>query len=59
MSDNAKVVIIGLDGATFRVLRPLIESGVMPTLAKMVRDGASGTLMSTHPPVTCPYPTGR
>ena len=58
MSDNAKVVIIGLDGATFRVLRPLIESGVMPTLAKMVRDGASGTLMSTHPPVTCPaWPT--
>ena len=58
MSDSQKLVLIGLDGATFRVLRPLIEAGVMPTVAKMVREGASGPLMSTHPPVTCPaWPT--
>jgi len=58
MSESRKLVLIGLDGATFRVLRPLIDAGVMPTVARMVREGASGTLMSTHPPVTCPaWPT--
>lgn len=58
MSDRKKLILIGLDGATFRVLTPLIKAGVMPTLARMIGDGASGTLVSTHPPVTCPaWPT--
>lgn len=54
MSGNGKVVIIGLDGATFRILRPLLDAGAMPTVAEMMRQGASGTLLSTRPPVTCP-----
>lgn len=55
---NNKLVLIGLDGGTFRVLRPLVEAGVMPTLARFLREGASGILLSTHPPVTCPaWPT--
>jgi len=58
MSESRKLVLIGLDGATFRVLQPLIDAGVMPTVARMMREGASGPLMSTHPPVTCPaWPT--
>ena len=58
MSDDTKLVLIGLDGATFRVLRPLVDAGVMPTIARFLREGASGTLLSTHPPVTCPaWPT--
>lgn len=58
MSNNGKLVLIGLDGATFRVLRPLVDAGVMPTLARFLREGASGTLLSTRPPVTCPaWPT--
>ena len=58
MSHKSKLVVIGLDGATFRVLRPIVDSGVMPTLARFLREGASGTLLSTHPPVTCPaWPT--
>jgi len=58
MSESRKLVLIGLDGATFSVLRPLIDAGVMPTIGRMMREGASGPLMSTHPPVTCPaWPT--
>ncbi len=58
MSKNDKLVLIGLDGGTFRVLRPLVDAGVMPTLARFLSKGASGTLLSTHPPVTCPaWPT--
>ena len=54
MSDNGKTVIIGLDGATYRVLQPLIDAGVMPTIERFMRDGAWGNLMTTHPLVTCP-----
>lgn len=58
MSKNGKLVLIGLDGGTFRVLRPLVDAGIMPNLARFLGEGASGTLMSTHPPVTCPaWPT--
>jgi len=58
MSKSSKLVLIGLDGATFSVLRPLVDAGVMPMLARFLRDGASGILLSTHPPVTCPaWPT--
>ena len=58
MSDSSKLVLIGLDGGTFHFLRPLADAGVMPTLARFLREGAVGTLLSTHPPVTCPaWPT--
>ncbi len=54
MSDNSKTIIIGLDGATYRVLQPLVDAGVMPTIERFMRDGAWGNLMTTNPPVTCP-----
>lgn len=58
MADKQTLVLIGLDGATFRVLTPLVDAGVMPHVARILNGGASGTLMSTHPPVTCPaWPT--
>ncbi|MHC4157755.1 MAG: alkaline phosphatase family protein [Planctomycetota bacterium] len=58
MRNNSKLVLIGLDGAAFHLLHPLVNAGVMPTVARFLRDGASGTLLSTHPAVTCPaWPT--
>ena len=47
-----RVLIIGLDGATFDVLGPMIERGRMPNLAAIIREGASGVLNSTQPPIT-------
>lgn len=49
-----KVLIIGLDGASFKVLKPLIEQGNLPTISKLIKTGVSGTLKSTLPPVTIP-----
>ncbi|MCD4655447.1 alkaline phosphatase family protein [bacterium] len=49
-----RVIIIGLDGATFDFLDPLIESGVLPRLAKFRNQSAHGTLWSTNPPTTPP-----
>jgi predicted AlkP superfamily phosphohydrolase/phosphomutase len=47
-----RVLIIGLDGATFDVLEPMMARGRMPRLAALVQGGASGVLNSTLPPVT-------
>lgn len=51
---KARVVIFGLDGATFTVLDDLMRRGVMPYLAEFRASGASGHLMSTVPPLTPP-----
>ena len=48
--NRSKTVVIGLDGADWRVLNPLMAAGKMPTLAKLVAEGASGELRSTIRP---------
>jgi predicted AlkP superfamily phosphohydrolase/phosphomutase len=49
-----RVLVIGLDGATWRSLDPLVESGAMPSLARLRRRGFVAPLESTVPPVTAP-----
>jgi predicted AlkP superfamily phosphohydrolase/phosphomutase len=49
-----KTLVIGLDGATFALLQPLMESGRMPFLTRLAATGATGPLRSTLPPVTAP-----
>ncbi len=47
-----RVLVIGLDGATFDVLRPLAEDGTMPNLAELLRRAAAARLMSSEPAIT-------
>ncbi len=47
-----RVMILGLDGASWRVLRPAIQQGHMPFLESLAQTGSSGVLESTIPPVT-------
>jgi len=58
-----KVIVVGLDGATFTLLQPLMDEGKMPNLRKIIGNGASGILHSTHPPLTAPawssFATGK
>jgi predicted AlkP superfamily phosphohydrolase/phosphomutase len=49
-----KVLMIGLDGATFSLLDPLIEQGVMPFLASVLNEAVRANLMSTRHPLTPP-----
>ena len=49
-----KAVIIGLDAATWTLIRPWIAEGGMPNLAKLMKAGVSGTLQSVLPPITPP-----
>ncbi|MCP4247203.1 MAG: sulfatase-like hydrolase/transferase [bacterium] len=44
--DPPKVALIGIDGGEWNVIRPLIEAGELPNLARLVREGASGELAS-------------
>lgn len=45
---------MGLDGATFRVLDPMVSAGVMPALARIRARGIGTTLRSTIPSYTPP-----
>jgi predicted AlkP superfamily phosphohydrolase/phosphomutase len=47
-----KVFLLGLDGATWKVLDRFIELGLMPNLARLKREGTSGILNSTIPYLT-------
>jgi len=52
--NQRRVMVIGLDGATFTLLEPLMALGVMPFLARFREESAHGELLSTMPPVTAP-----
>ncbi|MBP7688009.1 MAG: alkaline phosphatase family protein [Thermoflexales bacterium] len=53
-----KLLILGLDGATFDLIKPWAAQGKLPTLAKLMQGGVTGNLESTLPPVTSPaWPT--
>jgi predicted AlkP superfamily phosphohydrolase/phosphomutase len=49
-----KTLLIGLDGATFTVLDPLMERGVMPYLRSLVDGGVRAPLRTIVPPLTPP-----
>jgi predicted AlkP superfamily phosphohydrolase/phosphomutase len=51
-SPAEKVFIISLDGATWDVLRPLMEQGYLPNLRAATERGLSAGLESVIPPVT-------
>jgi hypothetical protein len=48
-SAGPAVVVVGLDGGSWRVLDPLLAAGELPTLRRFVAEGASGVLTSIEP----------
>jgi predicted AlkP superfamily phosphohydrolase/phosphomutase len=49
-----KVVVVGLDGATFDLIKPWVKEGSLPNLARIMGQGSYGNLMSVIPPLTTP-----
>lgn len=49
-----KVVLLGIDGATFALLGSWMEAGHLPHLKQLTRKGVWGELESTRPPTTAP-----
>src|SRR3972149_11692372 len=57
MSQNPmtnKIIVVGLDGATYDLMDPLIKSGNLPNVRRMISNGFSTILRSTIPPITAP-----
>jgi predicted AlkP superfamily phosphohydrolase/phosphomutase len=55
--------VIGLDGATFDLIRPWAEQGKLPNLQRLMDQGVWAPLQSTLPPMTSPawpsFATGK
>lgn len=50
ITDNGrKLLLIGIDGASWNLLTPLIEEGEMPVFADLMKNGAHGFLRSFKP----------
>ena len=58
-----KVLVIGIDGGSWNIIKPLVKRGKLPTIAKLMKNGCYGHLISTIPYVTFPawkcYSTGK
>lgn len=52
--NKTKVMVIGIDGASFNVLLPMIEKGRLPNFASIIESGVSGKLRSIIPPISGP-----
>ncbi len=52
MSELKKIRLIGLDGASFEILKPMMDAGRLPVLSNLIDKGASGVLRSNTVPFT-------
>ena len=50
----SRAVVVGLDGAAWHLVNPLLEQGLMPRLAALLKRSAHGILKSTVPTYTPP-----
>jgi predicted AlkP superfamily phosphohydrolase/phosphomutase len=48
-ADPGPVMVIGLDGADWNIINPLIEKGKLPHLHKLIEEGSSGILHTFRP----------
>jgi predicted AlkP superfamily phosphohydrolase/phosphomutase len=48
-SRKKRVLVIGLDGASFKILNPYVSRGVMPTLSRLMVEGVHAPLLSVIP----------
>lgn len=49
-----RCILLGLDGATYDLLDPWMEAGILPNLKEVLSRGAKCVLRSTDPPTTPP-----
>jgi len=49
-----RLFIFGIDGLTLRIMKPLMDKGIIPNFKSIYENGNKGILKSTIPPVTPP-----
>ena len=50
--ERGRVIVIGLDGATWDIIKPLINKGDLPTFKRLMKEGIYGVLESTPVPIS-------
>ncbi len=62
-SGEQKVFILGFDGATFDIIKPMIEGGELPALSRLMREGSycglNSTIVSNSAPAWTSFATGK
>ena len=53
-SRSERVVIVGIDGFSWKVFNSLADRGVIPNLKRMRSKGCAADFLSTYPPLTAP-----
>jgi predicted AlkP superfamily phosphohydrolase/phosphomutase len=51
---RGRVLVVGLDAATFDLVLPWVEAGVLPTMRRLIAEGVRAPLRSTLPALTPP-----
>jgi len=54
VAKSERILCLGLDGCSWKVLKPWMDKGKLPQISKLVEAGISGDLLSTYPPNTAP-----
>lgn len=49
MGSKKRIIVFGIDGGTWDLLKPLAERGDLPVLKRLMEQGAHGTLLSCIP----------
>lgn len=52
--NKRKTIIIGIDGAAWEYIEPLINNNKLPNLRHLILQGCKGNLISTFPPLSPP-----
>lgn len=52
VTSSPKVLVIGLDGATFDIIEPWVNEGHLPNIGRLMQEGTWGPLRSTIHPLT-------
>jgi len=60
---NPKVLVLGLDGASFNLIQPWLNDNILANIKHLIDNGVWGEMESCIPPITCPnwkcYSTGK
>src|SRR3989304_2437750 len=48
-TSDRKILILGVDGGTFELIQPMIDRGLLPTFARLMKEGASGARRGSLP----------
>ena len=62
-NEPLKVVVVGLDGSTFKLIDTFVKKGELPAIKKLMKEGCRGVMRSCIPVSSIPawqcYSTGR